>query len=1030
MTSENTRNNKLKPRQLLTYIVVLQALFFLMMTNTWAQLPTPQPSGSPLFVIDTFDESCPAGPQAVNGQKRRVFAGGMTVRNQPNAYDGGLTSFISVQSVDDNSRSQGGVGISAPRDRELTVGRYYGDTNYQGSFQPTLSAGVAMMIPCSGLSMEGVRGFNYTIREISYTPQREIRALALDFVSHGIDPRGNTTMRAITGYVRFNSLVPITYTNGLSRWLEFDSVWGAPPSVVVESNVVQIQGLSEPTLISVTGAEFALNGGAYSAASRSARNGDWLRLRAATPEFGNANTHLRLAVGLAEFPWRLTTEPGLDPKLYGSSIMIATSVGDDPIGRGETVRIFPNLPFFEIGGIGMDFVGAASRRIRLFPTQRIGNFNFESWVVDIEFPVSQTIRPGRYTNVASFGAAAIDQISLDVQRNSRSCKIADAVIDVLEYQNAFVDGVRPIAFDVAMTCSGAPQSRLYLSIRYGSVMPLPKSNAPSVSRMNFASVRDARPGTWVYSAAGLVDGVVGSAIATVSGGEISVDGAAFATSALVSQHSTVQARVLTLPDPGATTTAAITILGQTSTFSVFNTTGPWPADNVFFENKYGVDDGAFVSSNEVTLQGLPRPSTVDALTPTTRISVNGGAFTNQQLTVRNGDRLRLGGEAPLEPETASTIGIVLNGRIHSFVIMSKTARPSASVALTASDPWSTAPFKLTARITGNSPSGTVRFSFVQTQGAALYYGVTTGLLNGCELSVPPSGLVECTVAFQPGSGLAGSISYFVEYLGDAKNGTAISNYVAQDFSYSRSYSGLWWGGEQESGWGMSIDDPGLSSRRTFVVLYVYDSAGKPTWYVVPGGNATTIGNLWVGTAYRPRGTPLSAYDASRLQVGTPAGEVQIRFLSDSEAEMRYVLDGISGSKRISKQRFGAINARAIPAFDPMWWGGGAENGWGIALVRDYRDMFGVMYTYDLQGNPTWFVMPGGNWQGNQFVTDLYSTSASRWLGTTFSANSVRTQKVGSATINLFSPTEGRITYQFQNGQFAGLVQSKLIEKQR
>src|SRR5687768_1585068 len=71
---------------------------------------------------------------------------------------------------------------------------------------------------------------------------------------------------------------------------------------------------------------------------------------------------------------------------------------------------------------------------------------------------------------------------------------------------------------------------------------------------------------------------------------------------------------------------------------------------------------------------------------------------------------------------------------------------------------------------------------------------------------------------------------------------------------------LWWGGQAESGWGMSINQRG---DRLFNVWFLYDDAGDPTWIVQPGGTwSGGVGGMHKGGIYWPRGTPWYAYDAS------------------------------------------------------------------------------------------------------------------------------------------------------------------------
>ncbi|HEX4330637.1 MAG TPA: hypothetical protein VH040_00740, partial [Usitatibacter sp.] len=68
---------------------------------------------------------------------------------------------------------------------------------------------------------------------------------------------------------------------------------------------------------------------------------------------------------------------------------------------------------------------------------------------------------------------------------------------------------------------------------------------------------------------------------------------------------------------------------------------------------------------------------------------------------------------------------------------------------------------------------------------------------------------------------------------------------------------LWWAGAAENGWGMSlVQHP---SGVLFSVIYAYDAAGAPTWYVMPGGTWNSDRTAISGPLFSPRGAPWTAY---------------------------------------------------------------------------------------------------------------------------------------------------------------------------
>lgn len=58
--------------------------------------------------------------------------------------------------------------------------------------------------------------------------------------------------------------------------------------------------------------------------------------------------------------------------------------------------------------------------------------------------------------------------------------------------------------------------------------------------------------------------------------------------------------------------------------------------------------------------------------------------------------------------------------------------------------------------------------------------------------------------------------------------------------------------------------------------------------------------------------------------------------------------------------FGMLGVPGGDAQD-LWWAGAIENGWGLSIVQHADKLFANAFVYDAQGNPVWYVMPGGTW---------------------------------------------------------------------
>ena len=214
------------------------------------------------------------------------------------------------------------------------------------------------------------------------------------------------------------------------------------------------------------------------------------------------------------------------------------------------------------------------------------------------------------------------------------------------------------------------------------------------------------------------------------------------------------------------------------------------------------------------------------------------------------------------------------------------------------------------------------------------------------------------------------------------------------------YQDLWWAGAIENGWGMSI----VQHRDVlFANVFVYDAQGKPVWYVMPSGSWNAAKTTYTGSLYLPKGSPFYAYDVSRFDVGPAVGTASLAFSGANEATFDYTIGGLTGRKTMSRIAFGPRDSWSGQPFSDLWWGGIAQNGWGVALLQQYGTIFGLWYTYDASGAATWFVMPGGTWtRSNEWSGKTYRPEGSAWLGAPYDASRHRTVENGTFTFRFSS----------------------------
>ena len=241
------------------------------------------------------------------------------------------------------------------------------------------------------------------------------------------------------------------------------------------------------------------------------------------------------------------------------------------------------------------------------------------------------------------------------------------------------------------------------------------------------------------------------------------------------------------------------------------------------------------------------------------------------------------------------------------------------------------------------------------------------------------------------------------------------------------YSDLWWGGESENGWGLSFVHRAGSGQQ-FHSLAVYDELGRPTWYVMPGGRWNDDFTAFQGSLYQPRSAALDRYDPSAFKVGEAVGEARIRFVDDRNAEVDVSIGGINILKRVSRQPIGSGNLLPLSVGD-LWWGGAEQNGWGLSISQQGTTLFALWYTYDTDGRPTWYVLPGGMWNGTRYSGTLIRTASSAWVGRQYDPAKLAVSAVGTLTLDFENADKMRMIYGFDQGTFAGVQQTKPLLRQ-
>ncbi|CAN5257358.1 hypothetical protein BH11PSE11_BH11PSE11_15740 [soil metagenome] len=231
-------------------------------------------------------------------------------------------------------------------------------------------------------------------------------------------------------------------------------------------------------------------------------------------------------------------------------------------------------------------------------------------------------------------------------------------------------------------------------------------------------------------------------------------------------------------------------------------------------------------------------------------------------------------------------------------------------------------------------------------------------------------------------------------------------------------TGLWWNAE-ESGWGISLTQ---QASTIFVTWYTYDQAGNPSWFVM--SNCALSGSTCTGDIYSVAGgTQLTVPWNGAGKVVTRAGSGTISFAGYDNASFSYIINGVNGSRNITRQLFATGSAQPTIDYSALWWNPN-ESGWGIALTQQFGMIFATMYTYDANGNPLWYVASSCPVSGKTCSGDLYRVNGGTVPTLTWNGAAKLVTKVGTTTFNFSDASNGTMNFTIN-----GVSSSKLITRQ-
>lgn len=353
---------------------------------------------------------------------------------------------------------------------------------------------------------------------------------------------------------------------------------------------------------------------------------------------------------------------------------------------------------------------------------------------------------------------------------------------------------------------------------------------------------------------------------------------------------------------------------------------------------------------------------------------------------------------------------------------SGSALPQAAISVSPSSlDFGEVPINMTSPsrtlIVSNSGSGALNFSSIVLAGSN---AAQFSLAGSCSVQVPVAAGGSCTLSVEMLPGRLGPVAAILNLISNAGSvavglsGTGAAVPVAA----VASYQGLWWN-PNESGWGMSVTQ---HNNMIFAAFYTYDQNGQPVWYVM--SSCPLSGASCNGEIYKVSGgtSPAVAWNGTAKAVAS-VGTGTLSFTDADNGSLSFILNGVSGSKTISRQVF--ASGSTLPALDytDLWWNPN-ESGWGLALTQQYAMIFATWYTYDAAGKPIWYVASSCPVVSTGCSGDVYQINGGSQLSAVWNGANKAVIKVGSVSFAFIDGGNGVMTYSIN-----GVAGSRVIARQ-
>lgn len=587
------------------------------------------------------------------------------------------------------------------------------------AFEHSRGVSLNTLVTSNGVTIRGINvpvlvsmtGGEYALNDGAFTtaPGSVIDGQTLRVRHRSASTTATTTTTVLTVGRTVASFSSVTETDTSPNPFSFAAVGSVQPGQSVTSDTVVITGIDGPVPVSIVGGEYAIDGGPFTGSPGTISNAQHVRVRVTASANFATTTSASLTVGgivaaftvttvekAKEAPVEVPESPDSTPDPFSfsaqtnaergtavvsnaitvSSINTAAnisisggtySINGDPysairrtVANGQTVRVqvitssetdTTTTATLTIGGVSAGFsvtTGAGDTTPGAFSLTAQTNVEPNTVVVSntitasgIDAPTAISVSGGEYAvNGGSYTTAAAT---------------------VSSGQTVTVRQTSSASFSTTTTATltiGGVSAGFNVTTRAADTTP---------DAFSFTAQTNAALNTFIVSNAITVSGIEAATAITVSGGDYSINGGGYTSSAgVVSNGQTVILRQRSANQISTASTATLTIGGVSGTFSVTTAAPDTTPDAFSFTSQSNVAVNTAIVSNTVTISGINSASPVSISGG--EYATQGNNYTSGSGTIDNGGTIKVRVTSSSSFSTTTTATVTIGGVSATFSV--------------------------------------------------------------------------------------------------------------------------------------------------------------------------------------------------------------------------------------------------------------------------------------------------------------------------------------------------------------------------